>query len=374
MRVRDILLVHELPLWLAWITILAFLGFDLTDRWLSDLEYPLLFTALFLWLFIMVIWNSFEVAHHVEMLAESIPEPLGTLILTLSVTSIEIVTIVNIMLVGEESPTLVRDTMYAIIMIVLNGIIGLSLLLGGLRYREQRYNLRGSIEFASVILVLAVIGLILPDFTMTTPGPTFSTGQTIFLIFTSLGVYAIFLYMQTLSHTKHFVSPFESQQPSKPLKIHIRYPQQSGLYHGIMLIAYLIPTLVIAEQIAVPIDATVTDLNPPQALGGLLVAVLVLAPEAVSAIRASLANRLQRSVNIALGSVLATTALTIPIVLTIGLYTGQSIILGLSKPNIALLALTLVTVIVTFASGRTSILQGSLHLLLFFAYIMLIFD
>ena len=373
-KIREKLLFHEAPLWLAWLTVGAFLGLHLGDKWLGDLSHPVRFVFLFVWLFITVIWNSFEIAHHVEMLTEAVREPLGTLILTLSVTSIEIVTMVNIMFIGNDNPTLVRDTMYSIIMIVLNGIVGLSILLGSIRYREQRYNLRGSMEFISVILVLAVIALILPDYTESTVKPTFSTGQTLFLVFTSLAIYVIFLAMQTVSHTKHFISPFESHEPCKPMKIHIKYSPKCAAHHAFLLIAYLTPTLVIAKLIATPIDTTLVGLNPPPALGGLLVAILVLAPEGVSAIRASLSNHLQRSVNIALGAVLATTALTIPVVLTIGLFTGETIILGLGKTSITLLVLSLITSIVTFLSGRTSPLQGALHLLLFFAYVMLIFD
>lgn len=371
---KERLLFHELPLWLSWATVAAYLGFDCSDHWLSNLGHPLIFSILFLWLFLMVIWNSFEVAHHVEKLGESLREPLSTLILTLSVTSIEIITIVNVMLIGNASPVLARDTMYSIIMIGLNGIVGLSLLLGGIRYNEQRYNLHGSIEFTSVILVLAVISLVLPNFTQSTTNPTFSTTQTVFLILISIMLYTVFLAMQTRSHIQHFISPHDSHEPCKPMKFHIHYSPKPPVYHAILLVAYLVPTLLIAKLIAIPIATTMLDLHPPEALGGLLVAILVVAPEAMSAIRASLSNHLQRSVNISLGAVLSTTALTIPIVLTIGLFTHQVIILGLSKTNVTLLLLSLITGMITFASGRTNILQGALHLVLFFAYIILIFD
>ncbi len=373
-EVKDILLFHELPLWLAWITVTAFLVFPLKETFFHDLTHLPVFLFLFLWLFTLVIWNSFEIAHHVEMLTESIREPLGTLVLTFSVTSIEITAIANVMLISNENPTLARDTMYSIIMIVLNGVVGLSLLLGGIRYREQRYNLRGSMEFISVIMVLAIIDLVLPDFTQSTTNHTFSKGQSVFLLLISIAIYAIFLGMQTISHTKHFISPFESHQPSKPMRIHIKYSKKNALYHGLIIVGYLVPTLFLAKQIAFPIDTALMVLNLPQALGGLIVAILVLAPEGVSAIRASLSNHLQRSVNIALGAVLATTALTIPIILAIGLWTGQAVILGLDAGAMTLLSLSLITSIATFANGRSSLLQGSLHLLLFFSFVMLIFD
>ncbi len=372
-KLTELLLLHETALWLVWLTVFFLFEFSIPEKYLTNLFHPFSFGILFFWLFFLVIWDSFEIAHHIEILAASIRAPFGTLILTLCATSVEIVSMVNIMIVSNDNPALVRDTIYAILMIVLNGIVGLSLSLGGLRYREQRYNLRGSVEFMSVILVLAVIALILPDFTNTT-GNTFSPKFTLFLIMTSLIIYGIFLTMQTFSHRMHFVSPFDSQQQNKPMKIHFKYSKKCNKYHGFLVIAYLIPTLLIAKKISIPIDTILSFFNLPASVGGLIVATLVLAPEAVSAIRASLTNHLQRSVNIALGAVLASTALTIPIVLLFGLFSGQVIILGLSKANITVLVLTLINALVTFASGRANVLQGALHLLLFFAYLMLIFN
>ncbi len=373
-KIKEILLFHEAPLWLAWLTAGIFLIFDVSHHWLINFHHPLIFGILFAWLFLLILWNAFEVSHHVEQLAEFVRQPFSTLILTLSVISIEIVTISSVMFHGENNPTLARNTMYSIIMIVLNGVVGLSLFLGGIRYGEQRYNLRGSIEFMSVIFVLGVIGLVLPNFTRSSIGPTFTILQTFFFIITSLGIYSIFLCIQTISHRAHFVSKAEAHYPNKPMNIHIKYSPKSAIYHGFLLITYLIPTLLLAKQISYPIDTTLDYLHPPQTLGGFLVAVLVLSPEGVSAIRASLANHLQRSVNIALGSVLATTALTIPAVLIIGLITNRIIILGLPPTDVIILIISLITGIVTFASGRSGMLQGAIHLLLFFAYVIMIFD
>lgn len=365
-KLRGLVIFRELPLWLSWLTVGAFIGLHLSHSWLADFSHPVRFLVLFAWLFAIVLWSSFKVARHVEKLSDTLREPLSTLLLTLTATSIEIVAIAAIMKTGGQNPTLARDTMYSIIMIILNGIVGLSLFLGGIRYNEQRYNLRGSIEFLSVILVLTVIALILPNFTVSTPIPTFSTRQTLFLIFASLSIYAIFLGIQTISHRAHFLSPHDLQKPNHDL-------QKSPYYHAILLIAYLLPTLLIAKQIAVPVNYLIGAERYP-ALGGLFVAILVLAPEGLSAIRASLSNHLQRSVNIALGAALATTALTIPAVLIMGLLTGHTVILGLGQGDRTLLLLSLVTALVTFANGRSGLLQGALHLLLFFAYILLIFD
>lgn len=354
------------PLLLSWLTVILFVVFKINQRFLGHIDFPFIFSVLFTWLFVIILVNSFKVADQVEILANKIGEPYSTLILTLTVISIEVVTIASVMLTGKHNPTLARDTMYAIIMIILNGVIGFALLLGGIRYREQRYNLRGSLTFLSVILVLAVIGLVLPNFTLSTKQSDFTVSQAIFLIFTSLIIYGIFLAIQTVLHRSQFILPNQSKLTSTS--------KMSPQFHIFLLLAYLIPTLILAKFIAHPIESTLNILKPPPALGGLIVAVLVLAPEAVSAIRFSLANRLQHAVNIGLGSVLATTALTIPIILAIGLLIGQKIILGLEMKNVVLLLLTLITSIITFSSGRSNVLQGALHLLLFLAYILMIFD
>jgi len=371
-KISHSLLVSEPILWLGWIVVILFLVFG--NSWLIQLEHGALFFAVFFGLFCLILWNSFEVSHHVEVLAESLQEPFSTLILTIAVISIEIALIVNIMLTGSESPTLARDTMYSIIMIIINGFVGLSILLGGFRYREQQYNLQGSIAFLSVIILLAVIGLILPNFTHSTTGPTFTPFQTLFLIVTSLGIYSIFLIIQTVSHRKHFIAPFEAQQPFPSFVLHIKYETKLFPYHIVLVIAYLLPSLYLAEQMAIPINRLLSDLHAPAALGGLVVAILVVTPEGVSAIRASLANQLQRSVNISLGSVLASIGLTIPVILSVGLFTHKTVVLGLDFSDTTILVLTAIMAILTFVSGRTNILQGAIHLLLFFVFILLIFD
>ncbi len=366
------LILREPPLWISWVAALAFLVFG--NHWLVSSSHTVLQLGTFTWLFLLILWSSFRVARHVEYLAESLQEPYSTLILTLTVISIEIALIASIMLTGAEIPTLARDTMYAIVMIILNGVVGFSLLFGGIRYREQQYNLQGSIAFLSVIILLCVVALVLPNFTHSTKGPTFSTFQTIFFIITSLAIYSIFLLIQTVSFRAHFISESESQTTSQPSHFMVRFPPKSISYHIGLVIAYLIPTLFLAKQTAIPIDFALVKLGAPATLGGMLVAILVVAPEAVSAIRASLSNQLQRSVNISLGSVLASIGLTVPVILIIGLIAGKTVVLGLDYANMVILLLTAVMSILTFVSGRTNILQGAVHLLLFFVYILMLFD
>ncbi len=371
-KLRHTLLINEASLWIAWLTTGFYYFFH--DSLLANLFHPVYLIAILFWLFIVILWISFEVVHHIESLSQSISEPYATLILTLSVVSIEIIVITTIMLGGEDDPTLVRNTMYSIVMIVINGVIGLSLLLGGLRYREQQINLQGSIDFLSVIILFAVIVLVLPNFTQSTAKPTFSHYQTVFIIITSAAIYILFLIFQMRRHRSHFICVYDSGGRNSSFKLHPFYPRKSNLYHTILLIAYLLPNVFLAKQIGKPLAYSLAKFNAPPSLVGLSVAILVLTPEGLSAIRASLANQLQRSMNIAMGSVLATTSFTTPAVLTIGLLMGKTIILGLEYRDITLLLLSLVISILTFVSGRTNILLGAVHLLLFLVYVVLLFD
>jgi Ca2+:H+ antiporter len=289
------------------------------------------------------------------------------------VTGIEVMMITAVMYAGDGNASLARDTVFAAVMIVLNGLVGLCLLLGGLRYREQVYNLYGANAFLTVIVPLAVLGLVLPSFTVSSPDQTFSPFQSIFYAVMAVGLYGVFLAIQTLGHREYFIAPDSAGAPVEHQE-HDGLEVRSASYHTLFLLAYLVIAVILAEQLAVPIDYGISVLGAPPSLGGLLVAVLVLSPECLAAVRAALANQLQRSINLSLGGVLAVISLTIPAVLTIGLITGQTIILGLDTVDMTLLLLTLVVSILTFALERTNVLLGAVHLLLFLAYLMLIFE
>jgi Ca2+:H+ antiporter len=344
--------------------------FGTGNRVVEDIAHPLLLVLVFFWLFAVILWSAISVVRHADSLAIKFGEPYGTLILTLSAISIEVVMISTAMLHGANNPTLARDSMFAVIMIALGGLVGLSLLLGGLRHREQHYNLQGVNSYLNVIMALAVLGLVLPNFTTSTNGPTFSSEQGIFLAVMSVSLYGIFILIQTIRHSQYFM---ESQDlVTRPGSAH-QLQLRSTPYHAVMLVIYLIAVVLMAEKFAIPLDNSVERFGIPQAFGGALIAALVLAPEGLGAIRATLNNQLQRSVNILLGSVLATIGLTIPAVLTIGLITRRSVVLGVQGGNFPLLLLTLAVSVVTFTSGKTNVLQGCVHLLLFAVFLMLIF-
>ena len=358
----------EFPLLVGLGTIAIFLvaGSDLNE--LTTRALPLL--GVFVWLFAVILWSAMCVVRHADCLAIKFGEPYGTLILTLSAISIEVVMISTAMLHGANNPTLGRDAIFAVIMIALNGLVGLSLLLGGLRYREQHYNIQGVNAYLNVIMALAVLGLVLPNFTTSTSGPTFSTEQGIFFATVSLLLYAVFLLIQTLRHRGYFLDVKETATKHSPH--HLARIRSTG-FHALMLLLYLAAVIFLAEKFAVPLDNSIEQFHMPQAFGGAVIAALVLSPEGLGGITASLHNQLQRSINILFGSVLATIGLTIPAVLMIGLLTKRSVSLGLQGGNLPLLLLTLAVSVVTFTSRKTNVLQGCIHLLLFAVFVLLIF-
>src|ERR1700761_8009930 len=361
---------REWLLLVAYVTTALFLVFG--KSWLADLSNPFWFTLMLVWLFAVILGAAFSVVHHAESLAIRLGEPLGTLVLTLAVIEIEVMMISAVMLTGEGKPALARDAMFGVVMIVLNGMIGLALLLGGLRHREQEYNLQGANSFLSLIVSLTVLGLVLPNFTEASPGPTLSAFQSAFMVVMSIAIYVLFLIIQNWRHREYFVRPVGGQAIA-PAEVGHAEPN-SLTYHGTLLGMYLLPIVFLAEEIALPIDHGIEVLHAPVALGGFLVAALILSPESLSATRAALANDLQRSINILLGSVLASIGLTIPAVLTIGLVTGKTVVLGLDPANSVLLVLSLAVCGLTFTSNRTNVLMGAVHLLLFLAYLMLLFE
>jgi Ca2+:H+ antiporter len=349
----------------------AFAG-GLGHAWLGAHAATLAGAALFAWLFVVIIVGSMCVVRHADCLAILLGEPYGTMILTLSVASIEIMTIGMVMTTGHPDPTFARDTMFSVVMIVLNGLVGLALLLGGLRYKEQEYNLRGVNAYLSVIVALSIFGLVMPNFTVSTREGTFSIGQEVFLMIMCLGLYAVFLAIQTTRHRGFFVDAVEGDGGGESAEQRAALGIRSTTFHTAMLVAYLALVIFMAEQLAVLLDHGVAAIGAPPAIGALAVAILVLAPEGLGGIRAAVANRMQRSINILMGSVLATLALTIPAVVVIGIVNGYNVVLGLDHVEAAMLALTLLVSMLTFASGRTNVLQGAVHVMLFLSYLMLL--
>ncbi len=365
-------LLHEWPLALAVVVLCAAL---FGKAWIAGaLGQPVMLVLVLTVLCGVILAAAVAIVRHADVLANRLGEPAGTLLLTLAVTGLEVAMVAFVMSTGEEKPTLARDTMFAVVMLVLNGFMGLALLLGGLSHREQAYNLQSANAYLVMILPLTVLGLVLPNYTRKTAGPTLSTLQMVFLSIMSVIIYAIFLYVQNQRHRGFFMAPEEAAATNAVAEERLHHSTRSTLYHAAMLGCYGVPLVLLAKQMAAPLDAVVIQLGAPVALGGFVMAVLVLTPESIAAIQAALENRLQRSVNILLGSVLASIGLTIPLVIAVSLATERRLVLGLDAAETVMLVLTLVTATLTFSLPRTNILLGCVHLLLFGAYFMLLFD
>jgi Ca2+:H+ antiporter len=360
---------------IAWATVALFLFFG--DSWLADLSSILRATGLFVWLFAAILWCAAGVVEEADHLAEILGEPLGTLVLTLSIVIVEVVLIAAVVLSSEAVSTLGRDTMFALLMIVLNGVVGLALLLGGLRHHEQAYNLQGAVAYLAVIIPLSVIALILPNFTQAKPVGSLTTTQAAFFSVFTIALYGIFLVIQTGRHRGFFVeSRPNAMAASAASKRHKRHDPAARAIggHTLLLVITMLPIVLLAKQLAKLIDHGIVVLGAPPALGGVLIALIVFTPEAIAALRAALDNQLQRSINLCLGSSASTIGLTVPAILGVGLATGKTMVLGLDPTGVTLLALTLVLSTLTFSGPRTTVLEGTVHLVVFLVYIILIFS
>ncbi|MGH8273352.1 MAG: calcium:proton antiporter, partial [Gammaproteobacteria bacterium] len=288
----------------------------------------------FVGFFLGALIAAFAAVRHAEHLAHRFGEPYGTLILTLSAISLEVATVITVMLHGKNDPLFARDTLFSVLMIVMGGILGVSLLVGGLKHHEQSYNLQGAKTFLSVLIPLAVIALVLPRFTVGGGEGVHPFGEAIFLIVICLLLYGVFIVVQTRSHTSYFVvsdAAASKEEAASP---------RGWPYHSVLLVVYLLLVVLTAKLFALPLDIGLDQTGLPSELGALAVAILVLAPEAMAAISAARANQMQRSVNIGLGTALSTVALTVPAVLCIDLVTNHAAFLGLAPGPMVLLLLT----------------------------------
>ncbi|GHD58416.1 calcium:proton antiporter [Jeongeupia chitinilytica] len=306
----------------------------------------------------------FAAVHHAEVVAHRVGEPFGTLVLALAVTVIEVALIISVMLPGGEAKAaLARDTVFAAIMIVCNGIVGLCLLLGGLRHREQDFQLRGASTAMTVLASLAVLTLILPSYAQAMPGPFLGSTQLAFIGVVSLLLYGTFVFVQTIRHRDYFLAegPNEDVHAAPPsLKV-------TWISVGLLLLC-LVAVVGLAKVLSPAVELTVANAGAPEAVVGIVIAGLVLLPEGIAAARAARADRLQTSLNLALGSALATIGLTIPTVAIIFVFTGKPLLLGLPMKETVLLGLTLLVGSMSLATGRTTVLQGIVHLVIFASF------
>jgi Ca2+:H+ antiporter len=310
--------------------------------------------------------SVFAAVHHAEVVAHRIGEPYGTLVLALAVTLIEVALIVSLMIAGgTEAAALARDTVFAAVMIILNGIIGLCLLVGGLKHSQQTFSLDGVSAALVALAAIVVLTLVFPNYTVTTPGPFYSPSQLMLIAVVSLAIYAAFVFAQTIGHRRIFVHDVAEEQQQ-----HASRPSNGVTAAGaILLLACLAAVVLLAKKLAPSLESAVSRVGAPNAVVGVIIAAIVLLPEGLAALRAARANRLQTSLNLALGSALASIGLTIPAVSVLSLYMHTQLVLGIDNKSTVLLILSLFITAIALRTGRTIVLHGIVLLVIFVVYL-----
>ncbi len=323
----------------------------------------------FVLLFGVIIYASMSVAHHAELLAEKFGEPYGTLILTMSAVIVEIV-IISIMMIHENNPTLARDTIYAAIMLDVNGLLGFAAIVGGLKYGEQAYNVDSSNAYLSMLLVAVGVAMVIPDFI----NPIYYDRFMLFNIVIFVLLYGVFTRVQLKNHKYFFEYKTDSSQTaSTHSSTDAKRSSISTIYHASLLVVYIVMIGALSEILAIFMSNDIEYLGLPMAISAVGVAIISASPELITAVRAALANKMQTVINIALGASLATVLLTIPAVIIIGMITGLKIELGLTPIQGVMIGLTLLVSMINFSDGETNVLEGFLHVILFVLFGFLIF-
>jgi Ca2+:H+ antiporter len=309
--------------------------------------------------------------HHAEVVAHRVGEPFGTLVLAVAVTVIETALILSMVIAGgADMAVLARDSIYAAVMIICTGVVGICILLGGLAHREQTFRVEGAGAGLAALIVMATLTLVLPAFTTTTPGGTYSSSQLAFVAISSAVLWAIFVFIQTVRHRDYFIPATDAANPDA----HADPPasRQAWTSFGMLLVS-LAAVVGLAKMLSPAIERAVEAANAPRAVVGIVIAALVLLPETWAAARAARADRLQSSMNLAIGSALACIGLTVPVIVLASAAFGLPLVLGLESKDIAMLVLTFLVSAVTLGTGRTNLMQGAIHLVLFAAYLFLAF-
>lgn len=320
---------------------------------------------------IVLIGAVLSAVHHAEVIAHKTGEPFGTLVLSISVTIIEVSLIIAMMFAGHEGAEFIaRDAVFATVMIVVNGVIGLCIFMGGLKHHEMSFRNEGTNSALGVLTAMATFILVMPMMTISTPGPDFTKSQLAFAGIACFALYGAFLFFQTVSHRDYYLPQAESNKTN----IHIHADKPSNFRtaaSAVLLILSLVTVVGLAEALNPAIESAVKAMGAPKTVVGIAIALLVLLPEGYAAVRAARANRLQSSLNLALGSALASIGLTIPTVAAIAILFDLPLSLGISNLNMILMYLSLFIGALTLAIGRTTMLQGMVHLIIFFEFLFL---
>jgi Ca2+:H+ antiporter len=358
---------NKIPAW-SWVApaiALVLLGLKSTGLIPADHAAILIVSALLLGAAV------FASVHHAEVLAVRLGEPFGSILLAVAVTIIEIGLIISIMSAGEAgSNSVARDTVFAAVMIVMNGVIGLCMVVGGRRHFEQVFQIKGASSSLAVLGTLAVITLVLPNYSLTEAGPFFSSAQIVVIGIASLVLYVTFVFVQTIRHRDYFLE--SRKDGSAPEHGEDGKPSRKTAWISLfLLMASLTAVILLSKILSKPISDTVAAAGLPKAFVGVVIALIVLLPEGIAAVRAAILNHLQNSINLAVGSAIASIGLTIPAVAVVSLMSKEPLALGINPANTVLLVLTLFMGTITLGTGRTTVLQGMVHLVIFAVFLMI---
>ncbi|MFS2050732.1 calcium:proton antiporter [Variovorax sp. Varisp41] len=360
----------------AWAVVGAFTVFG--AGWLGPSMTPVTAGIAFAALFVTILAASFGVVKEADHLAHALGEPYGTLILTLSIVLIEVVLIASVLLGPGDFPTIGRDSIFAVMMIIMNLVMGLCLIAGHGRNGHQRYNAQGTASYLSMVVLLASIALVLPKYL--SGAGAFTRVQAIGISAITAVVYAVFLGLQMRSHRKLYMEPAPGgdADPARHAVGLLPQPARTDtkflVLRSALLIALILPIVLLAHHLAVVTDYGIAAAGAPTALGGVLIAIIVFTPESITAVKAAMNNEMQRAINLCLGAFVSTVGLTVPAVLVIGLVTGKQVIMGISNTETVLYIATVALGMLSFNGQKTSAVQGWMHLALFAIFGLLLFS
>ena len=368
----------------VWLIVILFLLFG--QSFLGDSITGMIALGTFLVLLFTIIGAAFGVVKEADELAHKLGEPYGTLILTLSIVSIEVILIAAVMLGPGENPTIGKDSIFSVMMIIMNLVIGLCILLGGLKFGEQEYNAQGTLSYMGMIIMLGGIGLMLPNFIHGAGGGQFTTTQAVVLAGLVIVLYGFFLLLQMKRYKHLYIQPKAGNMEILFTKRHEVEEKETTAIEAIpvnkneiwvrtfILLGMILPIVLLSHNMAVVVDYGIKAANLPPLLGGVLIAIIVFTPESMTAVKAALNNEFQRAINLCHGAFVSTVGLTIPAVLIVGLITGKTVLFGMTATETMLFIITLLLSLMTFIGKRTTPIMGMMHLVLFVVFLLLIFN
>ena len=363
----------------AWLVAGLFIAFG--SSWLAAPLGPGVAAGAFGLLFATILAASFGVVHEADHLAQQLGEPYGTLVLTLSIVSIEVILIASVLLGPGDSSAIGRDSIFAVMMIIMNLVIGICLVAGSARHGDQEYNAQGATAYLGMIVLLTGTALVLPNHLG--GAGAFSTPQALGMAALTACLYAAFLWLQMRSHRRYFIQPAAGSMavPASAQPLGSRKTQaatgpagrRAMVVRSMVLLALVLPIVLLAHYLAIVTDYGIAAAGAPAAVGGVLIAIIVFTPESITAVRAAMGNEMQRAINLCLGAFVSTVGLTVPAVLLIGVARGQRMAMGLSGTEVVLMVLTVALSVLSFNGQRTSPIQGLMHLTLFAVFGLVLF-